>query len=689
MDENEKPDDMENESGGEDAPKKDGIESDSDVIALVKKCKKESDKHLAAWIKEATESYDLVAGKQWREDDKAVLDEMNRPAVVFNRVGPVIDSVCGTEVQNRQQVQFLPRQAGDAGVNELLTGAASWVRDNCDAEDEESDAFFDTIVCGLGWTETRLDYTDDEEGQVLIERVDPMSMRYDPAAKKRNLTDARWVQREEWMTKDEIEATWPKSEELVEDGLSTGDDHQSTQPHDATNAWLYKSDGVGYDPKTGKFLVICHQWFTTECYYRVADPQTGKVFELDEDKHEIAQAELAKIGVPLQSVKQMRKVYKQAFVCGATVLEKGKAPSQKGGFTFKCITGKRDRNTNTWYGLVRSMSDPQRWANKFFSQILHIINSNAKGGLMVEDGATDNMRKLEDDWSKAESIVTFNEGALSNGKVMPKPANQYPVGPEKMMEFSIQSIRDAGGVNLEQLGMANRAQAGYLEAQRKQSGLTILAGLFDSMRRYRKLQGRLLADFIKEYLSDGRLIRITSGDGTEQYIPLLRQDDTVQYDVIVDESPTSHNVKERVFGMLMQMLPVLTKMGMPVPPEMVDYMPLPSGLTTKWKQQITAGQNDPNKQAMQQAQQELGMAEHQATVREKNASAAVKEAQAQTTVAGFGSEQRSVNADATLKEVQAQRDALAAELEQLQARMGIAIPSFQQHYSPGAIRVPA
>jgi len=671
------PDDDEKPEGEEPS----GIESDEEVLKLVKTCKRESDKHLAAWMKEAKEAYDLVAGHQWSEEDRAVLEEMNRPAVVFNRVGPVIDSVCGTEVNNRQQVQFIPRQAGDSGVNELLTGAAQWVRDNCDAEDEESDAFFDVCVCGLGWTETRMDYTDEQEGQVLIERVDPLSMRYDPAAKKRNLGDARWVQREEWMTKEEIESTWPESDELIEEqGLGTDEDN-ITQPHDATNAWLYKKDAIAYDPKSGKFLVIHHQWFTLECYYRVADPSTGQVIEIDEERYEKIEEQTAKLGMQLQSVKQTRKVYKQAFISGGTVLEKGLAPSQKGGFTFKAMTGKRDRNTNTWYGLVRSMSDPQRWSNKFFSQILHIINSNAKGGLMVEDGATDNPRKLEADWAKADSIVTFNEGALSGGKVQNKPNPPYPVGPEKMMEFSIQSIRDAAGVNLEQLGQANRAQAGYLEAQRKESGMTILAGLFDSLRRYRKLQGRLLADFIKLYLSDGRLVRIVGGDGIERYIPLLRQEDTMQYDVIVDESPTSHNVKERVFGMMMQMMPTLAQMGMPVPPELIDYMPLPSGLTEKWKQQINAQKNDPQAQQMQQAQQQLDMAGRQANVRKLNADAVLKETQAQTTAQAFPGEQRQVNAEAQLKEVQAQNEALALQLAHLQARLGIQAPEFQPQFS--------
>jgi hypothetical protein len=166
-------------------------------------------------------------------------------------------------------------------------------------------------------------------------------------------------------------------------------------------------------------------------------------------------------------------------------------------------------------------------------------------------------------------------------KWKPKPISQLPPGMEQLLQFALSSIRDCSGVNLELLGQADREQPGILEHQRKQAALTILAVFFDSLRHYRKDQGKLLLFYITKYLSDGRLIRI-AGQDSAKYVPLVRQQDTVRYDVIVDDTPTSVNIKEQTWMALQQVMPFLK--DAPLPPqawlEMFKYSPLPSALIT-------------------------------------------------------------------------------------------------------------
>jgi hypothetical protein len=68
----------------------------------------------------------------------------------------------------------VPRTPGVVKKDELPTSAGKWFRQQCDAEDEEGDAFRDLVACGMGWTETRLDFEDNPEGDPKVDRTDPL-----------------------------------------------------------------------------------------------------------------------------------------------------------------------------------------------------------------------------------------------------------------------------------------------------------------------------------------------------------------------------------------------------------------------------------------------------------------------------------------------------------------------------------
>lgn len=600
----------------------DGAADDvADAEALLKRLKRwfrQDFDRQAEWRRAAREDYAFTSGDQLDEKDKAKLREMNRPIIIMNRIEPVVDSVAGSEVANRQEVQFLPRTLGEVQVNEVLTAAAKWFRDQCDAEDEESDAFRDTIICGMGWTETRLDYEDAPDGAPKIERVDPLEMVWDSSARKRNLADMRrlfHVRRD--IAIDEARALCPG--EHFEDADYDAswvdlDEGEAKKPHE-NDGRFYNKDDVD---DTGDALertvtMVRAQWWERVPVYLVLDPTNpDNILTLTKDEFRALDEKIRFAGGTISFTRATRKVYKQAFL-GRVLLEIGDAPCREH-FSFKAITGKRDRNSNTWYGLVRAMKDPQRWANKWMAQTMHIMNTTAKGGIAAERGAFfDDEAEGEQSWAKQDTVTYLRPGALSGAspKFIQKPTSQFPQSSYELMQFAISSIRDVSGVNIELLGMQSAAgQAASLDMQRKQAAMTILQPLFDSLRRYRKEQGRLLLYLIENYLSDGRLIRVVGPDQA-QYVPLIRQDGVNTYDVIVDEAPTSPNQKEATWSMLTQLLPVIGKM---LPPAtwlaLMKYSPLPTSAqkdisdSLAQQQQAQQGQPDPEQA---RAQAELGL----------------------------------------------------------------------------------
>jgi hypothetical protein len=520
---------------------------------------------------------------------------------------------------------------GDMGVSEVLTGAAEWVRDEADAEDEETDAFVDGLICGMGWCETRMVYDTDPDGMLEVNRIDPLEMYWDPAAKKRNLADAKMIARVKDYSEEEFANTWPNWAEKMAPSMGSKEENWPDEGE------IFSNDIIGYqedeadvdeDRTRANYRVIEYQWFELEDFVRTVSPMTGEIEEVSPAAAEKLRPKLADMGIPM--VRQKRRKYCRAFVCRKELLEMMELPVQKG-FTYTCITGKRDRNKKTWYGIVKALKDPQRWANKLFSQILHTLNTNAKGGIMAEQGAFMDPDQAESQWAAPDNIIMMNDGALSGGapKVMPKPGSPYPQGTDRLMEVSLASFREVTGLNLEILGQADRTQAGVLEYQRKESAVTILAPLFDSLRRYRKMQGRILLEYIQKYLSDGRLVRILGQDGTEKYVPLVREEGTATYDIIVDDAPSSPNQKEKVFQILSTLLPVLLKAGIPLPPEILDYAPIPTALASKWKEMLQPKEGD-KKPSPEEIEAQGKAAKDQSAAQLNQAKAMTEQAKTQT-----------------------------------------------------------
>jgi len=596
--------------------------SDEDLIAEVKRFLRDSEEAHDDWRVEARELYDLVAGHQWDEVTKAQMKEQLRPLAAFNVAGKYIDAVQGLQINNRQQVKYLPRQMGDAKVNELMTGAADWARQEGDAEDEESEAFYDTIVCGMGWVETSVEMDMDPDGMIDFGRRDPLEMYWDRRARKRNLVDARRLARVCTKSREEIEERWPdKADELGTDNLGVEPDDVSTGNHLNDPDLVYERN----DTKTGfqrSYTVTEYQYWVLETKIEIHSQSGMKEFTPAQAKR--VRGWLDQNGLPYQVRRRQERCYYRAFLAGSVVLEHEKSPYQEG-FTYQCITGKRDRNTNTWYGIARALKDPQLWLNKFFSQILHIINANAKGGIMAERGAFEDPRAAESTWARPDAITWLEQGALSgvNGsKIQEKPMASYPQGMDRLMEFAMRALPETSGLSMELMGMADRMQPGVLEHQRKQAAITIIAWAFDSMRRYYKLHGRQLAYYIREYISDGRLIRINGQEGM-QYVPLLRDPESMRYDIIVDEAPTSPNMKERVWAILTEMLPTLLQTGIPIPPDIIKYSPLPEDLQQAWSKMLQKGPSP-------EQQQQAGLALQKLQAETQKTAAQVKETESKT-----------------------------------------------------------
>lgn len=581
------------------------------------------------WRRQASEDFNFYAGDQWTQEEKEWLAQNTRVPVVFNRTATIINTVAGNEIQNREEIRYFPMEPGDIQPNEVLDGAAKWFRKEAHAEDADSEAFLDSLISGMGWTETRVDYEEDPNGTPSMSSPHPTEMYWDCSARQKGLRDARRIWRVRTLPLTEaldimdlsetpgarakIDASWVKK-------YAHGED----EPHDQDKADLYLG-GQEEDPNDTETSIrtmvtlVQLQIKEKRRMHRYRDEKTGEIKFFTSKELDKINNRLRMNGYPpLQTLKQKKWVYVQYWI-GADILE-DPVELPTACFTFKCITGYRDRNAGTWFGLISLMRDPQKWANKWLSQILHILNTSAKGGVIAERSAIgEDTDEFMDSWAKNEAVTVIEDGGMD--RIKEKPTAKIPTGLFQLMDFAITSIRESSGVNIEMLGQRAAVQAVGLEAQRKEAGLTILAPIFDSLRYYRIDHGKLMLYFIQTYLSDGRLIRITSKQ-TQQYVPLAIQQ-SAKFDIVMDEAPTSPHIKEKVWAFIM---PMIDK----IPPQMLAsllvYSPLPGSVVEELKAMLMQmAQPQPQQQAMDQ----ISIQQAQADVEMTRSAAAAEQAQAQ------------------------------------------------------------
>ncbi len=443
-----------------------GLGIGSELAGQVGRDLREASATVARWRREAREADRFFSGRQWHPADEARLNEEDRPTAVFNFAQKYIRIVAGTEKHNRQDVVFVPRMPETMMANaagELASAVYSSVIDACNGPEERSQAFEDMLVRGMGWTNCRLDMELAADGKIVMERVDGMKMHWDPAARKQNLEDARWVACEEEIPLRDACRRWPGREHDLRVAEFLREDRPQDEPEQVEHV-----SPIGYQPENetiipggplaGYVRVVEYQYYEVEPVYRVADLKTNQVREIDQRQFDNLRRRLEPLGVtfvdrevasrprPLphdhhhdgskstageQSmsvqapapeslvipyVRQDRRVYKRCFTAGPVELECGSLPVQGVGFTYKTMTGGFDAHDKVWRGLLQVLMDPQRFANKFFSQTLHIINSNAKGGLLAEATAFADPVKVEQDWANPSALILLEDGALSGEK---------------------------------------------------------------------------------------------------------------------------------------------------------------------------------------------------------------------------------------------------------------------------------
>ena len=591
-------------------------------------------------------------GEQWDESDVAALEAEGRPALTINTILPTVNTVLGEQSTRRADVQFKPRRGGEAEVAHTLTKLYMQIADNNKLDWVEQNVFSDGLIMdGRGYFDVRMDFSDHVEGEIRITAKDPLDILIDPDAKEYDPKTWNEIFETKWMTLDEIEELYgkKKAEQLrfiAENGNSFGRDsveYEENRFGDIEADADYLGAGIPGESeyRNVKALRVIERQHRrihrVECF---VDPDTGDQRDVPEEWTEAKTKKFAK-KYNLSVISKVKRKVRWTVTCDKIVLHDDWSPYSS--FTIVPFFAYFRRGKP--FGMVRNLLSPQEQLNKIASQELHIVNTTANSGWMVESGSLVGMTAddLEEHGAQTGLVVEYNRGSNPPQKIQP---NQIPTGLDRIAQKAALNIKTISGINDSMLGTDSAEVSGIAIQAKQNRGAVMIQVPLDNLRKARHYLAEKILECIQTFYTEERIIQVTNEDDpTRPREPMVINQMTPEgriindltlgeYDVVIATAPARDSFDETQFAEALN----LRQVGVNIPDDaIIEYSHLArKGELAKRIRMLTGVEQSPEQQEMAAVQAQMAMqqlqleiAKLEAEVRKTQSEAAVNLAKVQ------------------------------------------------------------
>lgn len=628
-----------------------------------------------AWVKEAERNNNYYLGNQWSDADRAALESKGRPALTLNEILRVVNAVKGHQSTTRADVVYKARRKGaTAEVADALTRLFSQILDANDYHDLlEPRLFDDGIIEDRGYLDVRMSYTHNVLGEIKIAAVDPRTVVLDPGAREYDPDTWTQVFRDRWLSLDDIELFYGKDKRQSVEALaaSPGDTFGS-------RSVAYESFGGDYDSapidatdrkRVKRVRVIERQHRMLGLRTEFVDTTTGDTRAVPESwppERVALVAQTYGFGVRRVMTRRIRWTVSADHV----LLFDGWSPYDRFTIVPYFPIFRRGRPS----GLVRHLIDPQDLLNKTESQSLHVINTTANSGWMLEEGSLSNMtpEQIEQRGAETGLILVYGRNREKPEKILP---NSIPTGLENFSAKSRDYIQSIPGVAGLVGGPADPEISGVALDQTRTRDLTGLSVVLENLDYTRKLLARNVLSLVQKFYTEPRVYTAVDWSDPEQGEQEIAINQQVageiannvtlgEYDVTSTTAPSHDTFTDMQFSYALQM----REAGITIPDyHVILASPLAGKRQIAQEVKQLEGLGEPTQeqlmvQELQLRRLQAEVAEIEAKVLDYQASAQLDQARAQAAVQGEQREQFDVQS-----RYQMELERLKADLEKKRA----------------------
>jgi hypothetical protein len=584
----------------------------------------------------------FFAGDQWEQSDINKLKLARRPALTINKIISTVSNVMGEQIYNRAEIGFQPRSGAPQEIANTLAKVFKQISDNNQLEWKRSDMFADGIIGSRGFLDVRLGFKDSMQGEVEITNLNSKNVIIDPDGEEYEPGTWNEVFITKWCTADDIAILYnPADAEMLRNREQSFfpygyDSISSTRDRFGTRINPMYSGDHEMSSVLRNIRVIERQHRMLDRQKHFMSPETGDMRPIPADfpRDKIAWF-VEKYG--FQVTTKLVKRIRWTVIADNFELHDDWSPYKH--FTVvPYFPYFRKGNT---IGLVENLLGSQELLNKTSSQELHIVNTTANSGWMVQSGGLTNMTPEDLETRGAETGLVVETNGPPREVLEKITPNAVPTGLDRISYKAEDHIKTISGVSDYMTGQAREDVAAKAIDKNKQSGATGLAKPLDNLRRSDTILATVVLDLVQEHYTEHRLMTITNNrvtDETETFSinevtpeGTIANDLTVgEYGVIVTSVPQRETMEDSQFDQAVAM----REMGVMIP----DSVLIDNSRLQNKKEIIKLMEGDkesPEAQAqaeLQRRAQEAEVAKAEAEGAAKGADAGLKKAKADKTV---------------------------------------------------------
>lgn len=460
------------------------------------------------FIKRAVRNNNFYAGEQWDKEDKARLDREGRPALTLNMILSTVNAIIGEQLERKVEVVYRPRDYGDEETAFALNAITRSILSLTHFDDTEEDVFADGLITGRGYYDVRMSFEKNLQGEVTITSEDPIDVVPDGEAKSADPSTWNEVFISRWLTLDEIGATygWEKVEgleRLVDTSSYNTDDN--FEYFEGTFGGTNRATSM--DEKDSRQLrrvrVIERQHFEVDEQFHFVDMKTGNMrpVPFGTDKEEM-EAFAEQYGLEL--IKRKGRRVRMTVTADDILLHDDWSIYR----SFTIVPFFPYFRRGNPFGPVDNLIDPQNLLNKTSSQELHIVNTTANSGWVVQEDSLVDMdaEDLEERGAETGLVLQYKRGYEKPDKIQP---NQIPTGIDRISQKAAATIREISSVNASMLGTARADQSGRAQEAAVSRGQIQVSVIVSNLKRARRMVGRKILELVQDFYSETRYFKVT------------------------------------------------------------------------------------------------------------------------------------------------------------------------------------